>query len=51
VEARKQSTMERLPAWQVPREWWLVDSLEANQRGKVSRSELRRTYLENRSRA
>ncbi len=35
----------RLPAWQVPREWWLVDSLQANQRGKLSRAEWRKRYL------
>jgi acyl-CoA synthetase (AMP-forming)/AMP-acid ligase II len=31
----------RLPDWQVPREWRRVDSLEANSRGKLSRSEWR----------
>ena len=49
LEALKQFTLERLPAWQVPREWWLVDSLEANQRGKLSRSETRKAYLETRA--
>src|SRR5207302_2974667 len=46
AEALKHFTMERLPAWQVPREWWLVDSLEANPRGKLSRTETRKAYLE-----
>ncbi|PYJ05913.1 MAG: hypothetical protein DME25_07570 [Verrucomicrobia bacterium] len=35
----------KLPAWQVPREWWFVDSLQANGRGKLSRTEWRRRYL------
>jgi long-chain acyl-CoA synthetase len=35
-----------LPAWQVPREWWFVDSLTVNQRGKLSRTEWRRRFLE-----
>jgi acyl-CoA synthetase (AMP-forming)/AMP-acid ligase II len=48
VETLKQFTLERLPAWQVPREWWLVDALEANQRGKLSRNETRKAYLESR---
>jgi acyl-CoA synthetase (AMP-forming)/AMP-acid ligase II len=38
--------LERLPAWQVPRRWWPVDSLSANQRGKLSRLEWRRRFLE-----
>ncbi|HTL56867.1 MAG TPA: fatty acid--CoA ligase family protein [Candidatus Limnocylindrales bacterium] len=38
----------RLPAWQVPREWWVVDSLEANGRGKLSRSFWRKRYLRQR---
>jgi acyl-CoA synthetase (AMP-forming)/AMP-acid ligase II len=36
----------RLPAWQVPREWWFVASLSANLRGKVSRVEWKRKFLE-----
>ena len=36
----------RLPAWQIPREWWFVESLEPNQRGKLSRAEWRRRYAE-----
>lgn len=38
----------RLPAWQVPREWWFVDSLGPNARGKVSRAEWRQRYLRSR---
>jgi acyl-coenzyme A synthetase/AMP-(fatty) acid ligase len=33
-----------LPAWQVPREWWFVDSLAANARGKVPRAEWRQRW-------
>jgi long-chain acyl-CoA synthetase len=44
-EALKQFALERLPAWQVPREWWFVESLESNQRGKFSRAEWRKRYL------
>jgi acyl-CoA synthetase (AMP-forming)/AMP-acid ligase II len=44
-ESLKQFAMSRLPAWQVPREWWLVDSLPANGRGKLSRAEWRKRYL------
>jgi acyl-CoA synthetase (AMP-forming)/AMP-acid ligase II len=42
----KQFALEKLPAWQVPREWWLVDSLEVNGRGKLSRTVWRKRYLE-----
>jgi acyl-CoA synthetase (AMP-forming)/AMP-acid ligase II len=46
TEALRQFLLERLPAWQVPRAWWPIDSLAANQRGKISRGELRRRFLE-----
>ncbi len=36
---------QRLPSWQVPREWWFIPSLEANVRGKISRAEWARRYL------
>ena len=36
---------DRLPGWQVPREWWMVDSLEVNDRGKRSRAAWRDRYL------
>ena len=42
----RQFLLNRLPAWQVPREWWFVDSLAVNERGKLSRAEWRKTYLE-----
>jgi acyl-CoA synthetase (AMP-forming)/AMP-acid ligase II len=45
-QALKQFALDKLPAWQVPREWWLVDSLEVNGRGKLSRSAWRKRYLE-----
>ena len=38
-----------LPAWQVPREWWFVESLGSNGAGKPSRAKWRKNYLENRS--
>src|SRR4029077_4719141 len=42
----RQFLLEKLPAWQVPREWWLVDSLAVNERGKTSRADWRRRFLE-----
>lgn len=45
-EVLKQFLLERLPAWQAPRHWWFVDSLAANERGKLSRAEWRRRFLE-----
>ena len=45
-ESLKQFLLAQLPAWQVPREWWLVESLFASQRGKLSRVEWRKRYLE-----
>ena len=47
-EVLKQFMLERIPAWQLPREWWFVDSLEPNSRGKISRAEWRQRYLESR---
>jgi long-chain acyl-CoA synthetase len=43
----KQFLLARLPAWQVPRKWWFVEALAANERGKLSRAEWRRRFLEN----
>ena len=45
-ESLRQFALSRLDAWQVPREWWFVDTLETNGRGKVSRAEWRKRYLE-----
>ena len=41
----KQFLLERLPAWQVPREWRFVDSLASGARGKISRAAWRRRLL------
>jgi long-chain acyl-CoA synthetase len=45
AEVLKHYLLERLPAWQVPRKWWFVKTLEANARGKLSRVEWRARYL------
>ena len=45
-ESLKQFLMQRLPAWQLPREWWFVDSLQPNRIGKVSRVDWRARWLE-----
>jgi long-chain acyl-CoA synthetase len=45
AESLKQFALAHLPAWQVPRDWWFVDSLPANGRGKLSRTEWRTRYL------
>jgi len=44
-ELLKQFLLEKLPAWQIPREWLFVKSLGANQRGKLSRADWRRKYM------
>ena len=44
-EVLKQYLLSRLPAWQVPRDWWFVETLGVNQRGKLSRNEWRKKYL------
>ena len=38
--------LHRLPPWQVPRDWWFVDSLARNHRGKISRPEWRQRFLQ-----
>jgi acyl-CoA synthetase (AMP-forming)/AMP-acid ligase II len=40
----KQFLLSRLPAWQIPREWLFVKSLETNQRGKLSRAAWRKRF-------
>ncbi|MEP6664117.1 MAG: class I adenylate-forming enzyme family protein [Verrucomicrobiota bacterium] len=50
-ENLRQFLLTKLPAWKVPREWWFVDSLPANQRGKRSRNVCREQYLKNKSAA
>jgi len=44
AEPLRQFLLRRLPAWQMPRDWWFVDSLTANNRGKISRAEWRQRY-------
>jgi long-chain acyl-CoA synthetase len=44
-EALKQFLLERIPAWQMPREWWFVESLAASRLGKISRAEWRQRFL------
>jgi acyl-coenzyme A synthetase/AMP-(fatty) acid ligase len=43
--ALKSFLLQTLPAWQVPREWRLVDSLPINARGKISRNEWWQRWL------
>ncbi len=45
AETLRQFLMTTLPAWQVPRQWWFVESLATNERGKLSRAEWRKRYL------
>jgi len=47
-EELKQSLLARLPAWQVPREWWFVKALNPNSRGKIARAEWREQFLAHR---
>jgi len=39
----------RLPSWQVPRDWWFVEDLDVNARGKISRAIWRERYLRRRT--
>jgi acyl-coenzyme A synthetase/AMP-(fatty) acid ligase len=49
-EELKQFLLQKLPSWQVPREWWFVDSLGINGHGKKSaRAQWRKDFLENRA--
>ncbi len=41
----RQFLLHQMPAWQIPREWMFVKSLETNERGKISRAEWRRRFL------
>lgn len=45
-ESLRQFALTRLPAWQIPREWWLREELQPNARGKISRAEWRARYLD-----
>ncbi len=42
----KQFLLGTIPAWQVPREWHFVDSLGANLRGKISRADWRKRFID-----
>lgn len=44
-ETLKQFLLSKLPAWQIPRDWWSIESLDRNQRGKLSRPAWREKYL------
>lgn len=46
----KQFLLSRLPSWQVPREWWFVESLGGNGNGRPSRAQWRQDFLQNRVR-
>jgi len=46
AESLRQYLLSKVPAWQVPREWWFADAVAPNERGKISRAEWRRRYLE-----
>jgi acyl-coenzyme A synthetase/AMP-(fatty) acid ligase len=45
----KQFLLNKLPGWQVPREWWFVESISSNGAGKPARAKWRRDFLENRA--
>jgi acyl-coenzyme A synthetase/AMP-(fatty) acid ligase len=45
----KQFLLQKLPGWQVPREWWFVASISSNGTGKPSRAQWRRDFLEKRA--
>ena len=42
----KQFLLAHLPGWQVPRDFWLIEDLSPDQRGKLSRALWRAKYLE-----
>lgn len=46
VEMLRRRLCQELPAWQIPRDWILVDEIPVNERGKINRAELIRNYLE-----
>lgn len=46
VEELRQFLLTRSESWQVPRDFWFVESLQVNERGKLPRAEWRRRYLE-----
>ncbi len=50
AEALRQFLLNRMEPWQTPRDFWFIESLEANQRGKLSRAEWRTRYQGHRQR-
>ena len=49
-EELKQFLLQKLPSWQVPREWWFVNSLGLNGHGKkLARAQWRKDFLKNRA--
>jgi acyl-CoA synthetase (AMP-forming)/AMP-acid ligase II len=42
----KQFLLAHLPGWQVPRDFWLIEDLSPDRRGKLSRALWRTKYLE-----
>jgi len=49
-EELKQFLLQKLPSWQVPREWWFVGSIEVNGHGReIARVQWRKDFLENRA--
>jgi acyl-coenzyme A synthetase/AMP-(fatty) acid ligase len=47
----KQFLLQKLPSWQVPREWWFVESIGTNGAGRPCRAKWRSEFLENRAKA
>jgi acyl-coenzyme A synthetase/AMP-(fatty) acid ligase len=45
----KQFLLQKLPGWQVPREWWFVESISSTGAGRPSRPKWRQSFLENRA--
>jgi acyl-coenzyme A synthetase/AMP-(fatty) acid ligase len=50
-EELKQFLLQKLPGWQVPREWWFVAAISSNGAGKPSRAQWRQNFIENRAKA
>jgi acyl-coenzyme A synthetase/AMP-(fatty) acid ligase len=45
-EELKQFLLRKIPVWQIPREWWFMDSLDCDHRGKISRAQWRQKFCE-----
>ena len=45
AEELRRFLLARTESWHVPREFWFVESLQANQRGKLSRAQWRERFL------